>query len=590
MNALLITLVVALPGASAAIALQPVPITVGQDISELIAQLEGGDPGQRLAAAQRVRDLGKRGAKAVPALMQALSSGDAQLVAASCEALVAIGPKARAALLEALESGSFGDAPVPPGPVAGALLQLGKRARLAVEAYIEAAERGPALFQTLEQLGEPGLPFLVEAAAGGDEFSAEALRSIRRLASREVRTDEPLGKALKGVGDDDLSGAISISWTQSPGRGDLGDLRRWIESDRPELVETGLWAAGILGGSAAALAEPALARASSSDAEVRRSALWALGSMVTAAPGLPNDAITASFPGASASARKRAEAAAEGDALFIWREAGKPLGFRGRVGDRARVLWAIAPTWTYSIEPFPPAPDPSAAPAPLQAATGRLISSAASWAADPSTRLDAALASRILSEIGVISEAALTLWAGWLESSDTDLRREALVGLRSAGRAAIEVEPLVIKQLSDPSTQVVAAQVLAAIATPSAWTAAVEAVAAIDGKPPFPMLAAIGRFDLAALRPGLDRFRELYREGHYIMSALMIRFGDEVLEDFTFELGAGLADRRMVAAESLGHMGAAARSALPKLKALKERSPIAQQLLVDAISRIQAGG
>ena len=74
------------------------------------------------------------------------------------------------------------------------------------------------------------------------------------------------------------------------------------------------------------------------------------------------------------------------------------------------------------------------------------------------------------------------------------------------------------------------------------------------------------------------------------MSALMIRFGDEVLEDFTFELGAGLADRRMVAAESLGHMVAAARSALPKLKALKERSPIAQQLLVDAISRIQAGG
>ena len=53
MNALLITLVAALPGASAAIALQPVPITVGQDISELIAQLEGGDPGQRLAAAQR---------------------------------------------------------------------------------------------------------------------------------------------------------------------------------------------------------------------------------------------------------------------------------------------------------------------------------------------------------------------------------------------------------------------------------------------------------------------------------------------------------------------------------------------------------
>ena len=46
----------------------------------------------------------------------------------------------------------------------------------------------------------------------------------------------------------------------------------------------------------------------------------------------------------------------------------------------------------------------------------------------------------------------------------------------------------------------------------------------------------------------------------------------------------------MVAAESLGHMGASARPALPRLKALKERSPIAQKLLVDAISRIEAGG
>ena len=162
--------------------------------------------------------------------------------------------------------------------------------------------------------------------------------------------------------------------------------------------------------------------------------------------------------------------------------------------------------------------------------------------------------------------------------------------MRSIGRGAIEHEALVIQQLADPATQIVAAQVLAAIATPTAWTAAVKAVAAIDGKPPFDMLAAIGRFDLSALRPGLERFRELYREGHYIMAALMIRFGDEVVEDFTVELGAGLADRRMVAAESLGHMGASARPALPKLKALKERSPIAQKLLVDAISRIEAGG
>ena len=74
------------------------------------------------------------------------------------------------------------------------------------------------------------------------------------------------------------------------------------------------------------------------------------------------------------------------------------------------------------------------------------------------------------------------------------------------------------------------------------------------------------------------------------MAAFLIRFGDEVVDDLVGELDAGLADRRMVAAESLGHVGAPARSVLPKLRSMKERSPIAQQLLVDAISRIEAGG
>jgi len=590
MKPILLLIAAALPGPALAIPVEPAPLSVAQDITELIAQLEGDDPAQRLAAAERVKGLGKRGAKAVPALMRALNSGDGPLVDASVEALVAVGPKARAALLEALETGSFAGEAMPPGPVAGALLQLGKRARVAVEAYIEAAERGPALFQTLEELGLAGLPFLVEAAAEGGDTAPDAVRSIRRLAAREVRTDEPLGKALRRVEDEDLVGAITISWTQSPGRSDLDALGRWITSDRPELAETGLWAAGLMGSGAVSLAGPALGRAFDADPHIRRAALWAVGSMVHGAPGTPVDVVPASFPGASARARRLAESAAEDDALLIWREAGKSLGFRGRVGDRARKLWAIAPTWTFSVEPYPGAPDPAAAPAPVGAAVSRLVSSASSWAASEETEVDAVLASRILSQAGVTSEEALALWAGWLEAESADLRREALVGMRSVGRGAIEFEALVIQQLGDPATRVVAAQVLAAIATPTAWTAAVEAVAAIDGKPPFDMLAAIGRFDLSALRPGLDRFRELYREGHYIMAALMIRFGDEVLEDFTAELGAGLADRRMVAAESLGHMGAAGRPALPKLRAMKERSPIAQKLLVDAISRIEAGG
>ena len=157
MNPILLLIAAALPGAGLAIHAQPAPLSVAQDITELIAQLEGDDPTQKLAAAERIKGLGKRGAKAVPALMRLLPSGDGPLVGASVEALVAVGPKARAALLEALESGSFEGEPMPPGPVSAALLQLGKRARVAVEAYIQAAERGPALFLTLEELGPAGL-------------------------------------------------------------------------------------------------------------------------------------------------------------------------------------------------------------------------------------------------------------------------------------------------------------------------------------------------------------------------------------------------------------------------------------------------
>ncbi len=42
----------------------------------------------------------------------------------------------------------------------------------------------------------------------------------------------------------------------------------------------------------------------------------------------------------------------------------------------------------------------------------------------------------------------------------------------------------------------------------------------------------------------------------------------------------------MVAAESLGHLGAVAKPALPQLEKLSERHPISQKLVADAIKRI----
>ena len=167
------------------------------------------------------------------------------------------------------------------------------------------------------------------------------------------------------------------------------------------------------------------------------------------------------------------------------------------------------------------------------------------------------------------------------------LRLEALLGLRVIGRGAIAHEETVVALLDDDVTRTAAAQVLTAIGTPTSWSAVVSAFIAADGKPPLALLSAMGRYDAGALAPAHDRFRELYHQGHYVMAAFLLRFGDAAVDDFAHELTSGLADRRLVAAESLGHLGAAATPALPKLQKLNERHPIAQQLVRDAIARIK---
>ena len=53
------------------------------------------------------------------------------------------------------------------------------------------------------------------------------------------------------------------------------------------------------------------------------------------------------------------------------------------------------------------------------------------------------------------------------------------------------------------------------------------------------------------------------------------------------ELSSKLTDRRMVAIESLGHIGKDARGLLPRLRQIQDKNPIIQKLVNDAVKRIQ---
>ncbi|MEM9382086.1 MAG: hypothetical protein AAGB93_19175 [Planctomycetota bacterium] len=555
-------------------------------IDQLVETLQSGALDERIASAQALGALGRKAANATPALIRTLAAPEAPLVDAGVTALVSIGGKARDPLVGVLESGALEGDRIPRGPVARTLLQMGKKGVRAVEAYVDAAAPDAELFRLFEELGEPGAGYLVGAAVQPDR-AVEALRSLRRLGAREARTAEALQPLTRKVEDEDLVRALELAWIQRPAREDVERLRGWLGGDRPELVDTALWCCGLLGRDAAGAAAAILGHVEGEDPTTRATALWSLGGVVADGPAAPNPAVPASVPAAPAKASggKRKRPVQE-EVFTLWRDAAKPLGYRGRVGDRARELWALAPTWTGQIDPLPKPVDRGLLPKALVEAEPRLLEIARSHASGERAA-EAALASRALSASGATSEAALELWAAWLASDDAALRLEALLGLRAIGRGAIEHEAAVVALLEDDVTRTAAAQVLTAIGTPTSWGAVVGTFTAMDGKPPLALLAAMGRYDAGTLAPAHDRFRELYHQGHYVMAAFLLRLGEAAVDDFAHELTAGLADRRLVAAESLGHLGAAAKPALPKLQKLNERHPIAQQLVKDAIARIQ---
>lgn len=563
----------------------------GPDVEEIAAKLASDQPAaDRISAAQELADLGKKSAKVVPALIMALNDTEPEVVDSVGVALQKIGKKAREPLQVILTSGEYDGTPIAKPAVIKTLLTMGKKARGIVEDHMDSVELGPAKIELMSSLGATGLPFFAKSFGTQDgTFDVEMMRALRTFAAQEYRAPESIAEAAELVESPDQRLALETAWLQSPDAESLAQYGAWLESDNPMLVDTGLWVLGLLGKDAISHAGVVAQYLDAEDATTRATALWTLTSFVEPGPGPAIVEIAASFPGASKAMREKLAKKAESEVHFLWSNTAKPLGYRGRIGTKARAFWGLAPTWTAKTVPVPEGPDRSKVPAELLAMEERLFEIASS-----SSGVEARLASDALAAFGNKQERSRDLWLSWLEAEDAMQVRSALKGLLPFGRDLIMMkqseepnEKRVAAHLEHLDTMVPAAQLLTKIMTPTAWSSVVERMTRLKGTPPLAMIAAIGRYDKEALRPYLPRIQELYEEGHYMYSAFLIKFGPEVLSSFEKELSSKLTDRRMVAVESLGHVGKDARPLLGRLRQIKDKNQIIQKLVKDAVRRIQ---
>ncbi len=567
-------------------------IAPGPDVKEIAAKLSSDQPvADRIGAAQELAALGKKSSKVLPALILALNDTEPEVVDSVGVALQKIGKKAREPLQAILISGEYEGAAISEPAVIKTLLSMGKKAMVSVREHMDGVELGPEKVQLMSSLGVTGLPYFAESFGAADgAYDTLMMRTIRTLAAKEPREPESVVAALEAIERTDYKLALETAWLQQPEQAFVTQYGAWIASEDPTLVDTGLWALGLIGKDGVEHAGNVAKHLDSSDPITRATAAWTLASFMTPGPGPAVVEIPASFPGASKKAQELLGKAEESDVYTLWSNAGKSLGYRGRIGTKARSFWALAPTWTATTLPVPESPDRSKIPAELLANEDRLFEIASSGSG-----LDARLASDALGAYGNKEDRCRDLWLQWLTTDNVPQIQSALVGLRSIGRDIIMMkkqpeithEGLVASHLNRPETMVASAQLLTKIMTPTAWSSVVNQIALIEGKPPLAMIAAISRYDTEALRPYLPRMQELYEEGHYMFSAFLIKFGAESLSSFEKELSSKLTDRRMVAIESLGHIGKDARPLLARLRSIKDKNQIIQKLVKDAVRRIQ---
>ncbi len=567
-------------------------LTGGPDVKELAAKLAKDQPVEdRIGAAQELAALGKKTVKVLPALITALNDTEPQVVDSVVVALQSIGKKAREPLQAILISGEYEGAAISQPAVIKTLLGMGGKAMGSVGEHMDAMELGPDKIQLMASLGSVGLPYFAEAFGVADgAFDVEMMRTLRTTAAQAPREADSIAPALKKIKDTALKLALETAWLQQPEQAFVTQYSAWITSDQPVLIDTGLWALGLMGKDGAAHAADVAKHLDASDATTRATAAWALASFLTPGPGPSIAEIPASFPGASKDAEAQLKKSMESEVYTLWSNSGKPLGYRGRIGTKARGFWALAPTWTATTPPVPETPDRTKIAKELLAAEDQLFKIASGG-----TGVDARLASDALAAFGNTEDRCRDLWLQWLSSDEVPLIQSGLIGLRAIGRDIIMMEKqpevthemLVASHLNRPETMVAAAQLLTKIMTPTAWSSVVSQMALLEGKPPMAMIAAIGRYDVEALRPYLPRMQELYEEGNYMYAAFLIKFGAETLTSFEKELSSKLTDRRMVAIESLGHIGKDARALLPRLRSIKDKNTIIQKLVTDAVKRIQ---
>jgi len=577
--ALLAALLATVPSAGNISAAEP-------NAAALAKQLSAADAKTRQHAADALAEMGAAAKPAVPALVKALDDKSAALQWRAARALGAVGAEARSAVPKLLALANSDDAVVR-AQTAHALGAIGDKRPEVVDALAqhvldkEASVRRTALvaIRALKLPRDVTIPLMVKVLHEAEP--AVAVAALHTLA-------EAGDKAVPFLCDccDDKEACywacLALAEIGPAAKEAVPHLAKVLENEDPEVRLQALVALGNIGpDSKSALADITKALENDEFGGVRYAAAYALGRIGVADDAVRSalDAIVAGeepflkvvgawalvklAAGDKETVNKAVEvmiAGMESDQVDVRRASARALSETGAPPD------VVGPLLVKLLKDADPE------------VVGNAIDALASLGPPIVPRLAKALgnedlrlyATRVLGRIGATSqEAAPALITALAGADNPEFRRELQYALGAAGPAAAEAVSELGKSLANDDEQVRHSAVFAlGRIGPAAKAAVPELRKLLDSKDEFDRDA--GFWALARILP-TDK-----------------KLAAQALPVFTKSLSSDSEVDRIEAAESLGLLGAAAKSSLPALKkAAADSNPTVAEAAAAAVKKIQ---
>lgn len=556
------------------------------DVASLVKQLSATDAKARQKAADDLGHLGPASKAAVPALVKALSDKSTDLQWRAARALGAIGPAAKPAVPQLLKLCDHDDATVR-GQAAHALGTIGDQSEEVVQklghlALDPEATVRRATFKAIRALKLPRevtIPLMVEVMRSAEP--AAAVAALHTIA-------EAGEKAIPFLSDccDDKDAAywacLALAQMGPAAKEAVPNVMKVLEHEDPEVRLQALVTLGEIGPESKPAVEAITTALKSDDfTGVRYAAAFALGQI-----GVADEAVVSALDEVEASddpflkvvAAWALVRLAPDDKALVERSLSTIIA--GIESEKVEVRRAAARALSQTEAP-PDVVGPLLVKS-LQdadpAVAGNAVDALASLGPAIVPRVVKALenkelrlyATHILAQIGTASEeTAPALVAALAEADDLEFRRELQYALGSLGSHAADSVPDLAKSLASDDEQVRNSAVFAlGRIGPAAKAAVPELRKLLESKDDFTRTS--GFWALVRIQPD-DK-----------------KLGAQAVSVFTKALSSESKIDRIEAADSLGLLGAAAKSSLGALeKAAKDPEPAVAAAAAAAVKKIQ---